>query len=204
MTYATAALLFLLNFGISWWNAYACGRAWVEANHVGGFIRIVVWAGAVQSACGFTICFAAVFGCIGYLFGYLSKGSIDLLFDLTYLLVIVPVLGSGLIITIQSWLLFARDRSLLRLGVGSYNTFATTYNASRAISGVPKVLADIFSKLGGGNDKGKNAGVIILMLLAASAGILLTAGLIRHYSGTVPLPANRATNIAKSETQSAS
>ena len=49
-----AVILWCVNLGISIWNAYAVGGAWVESNHAGGFSRLVAWAGAVMSAFGFT------------------------------------------------------------------------------------------------------------------------------------------------------
>jgi hypothetical protein len=39
-----------LNFGISWWNAKTCGRAWEESKAIGGSVRVFAWCGAVQSA----------------------------------------------------------------------------------------------------------------------------------------------------------
>ena len=50
-------LIWLLNFGISFWNAYAVGLAWVETKHSGGWPRVTAWAGAVMSACGFSWCY---------------------------------------------------------------------------------------------------------------------------------------------------
>ncbi len=50
-------VILALNFGISWWNARSCGRAWVESKAVGGSIRVLVWCGAIQSAIGFSSVF---------------------------------------------------------------------------------------------------------------------------------------------------
>ena len=46
-------LIWLLNFGISIWNAYAVGLAWVETKHSGGWPRVTAWAG-IMSASGFS------------------------------------------------------------------------------------------------------------------------------------------------------
>ena len=48
-------LVFLvLNFGISFWNAYSCGSYLTESKIIGGWFRFVVWCGLVMAACGFT------------------------------------------------------------------------------------------------------------------------------------------------------
>ena len=33
-------LILALNFGVSWWNARSCGRAWAESKAAGGAIRV--------------------------------------------------------------------------------------------------------------------------------------------------------------------
>ena len=58
MGYVLFALVWVLNFGISVWNAYAVGKVWVEARLAGGWHRFMCWMGAVMSACGFTWCYS--------------------------------------------------------------------------------------------------------------------------------------------------
>ena len=50
----TIGFLWILNFGISWWNAYAVGVTWVETKNMGGYQRFMAWMGAIMSASGFT------------------------------------------------------------------------------------------------------------------------------------------------------
>ena len=45
MSTLTILAVLALNFGISWWNAYVCGRAWVESKAVGGWIRVATAGG---------------------------------------------------------------------------------------------------------------------------------------------------------------
>ncbi len=49
--------IWLLNFAISAWNAYAVGRAWVETKVAGGWPRFMAWMGAIMSASGFSWCY---------------------------------------------------------------------------------------------------------------------------------------------------
>ena len=43
-TAAFVILVWVVNFGISIWNAYAVGKAWVETKYSGGWPRFVAWA----------------------------------------------------------------------------------------------------------------------------------------------------------------
>ena len=57
MEYLLLALVWLLNLAISFWNAYACGKAWAEAKFYGGWPRFMTWMGAIMAASGFSWCF---------------------------------------------------------------------------------------------------------------------------------------------------
>ena len=86
----------------------------------------------------------------------------------------------------------------MNLGLAAYNTFAQVHNTMGAINGVGPAFSAVgkmFASVAGGRGdaKGKAAilGVMIavgVVVLALSAGVVLTAALIHHYAGTVPLP----------------
>lgn len=91
------------------------------------------WCGAIQSAAGFTFVYAVVVGYIAVSTGYLPAAMLGVMMNLIYIMLIVPLIGSGIFITIQSWIAFARDKSLSNLGVAGWNTFAQAYNTYNAI-----------------------------------------------------------------------
>src|SRR5580704_6802900 len=96
-------LVWLLNFAISAWNAYAVGKSWVEARVAGGWPRVMCWSGAVMSASGFTWCYLILF-CLGaYWLGYLDETRLSVALDLGYIVLIPGILLSGLMITLDSW-----------------------------------------------------------------------------------------------------
>ena len=72
MEYLLIGLVWLLNFAISIWNAYAVGKSWVEARAAGGWPRLMCWAGAVMSASGFSWCYLIFLVLAGYHFQYIS------------------------------------------------------------------------------------------------------------------------------------
>lgn len=201
MSILLVAALVLLNFGISWWNAIVAGKSWVESKHLGGFIRLVVWSAAVQSACGFSMVFTILLAGLAYGTGYLPMAAVKALLELNYLLIIVPVLGSGMIITIHSWMVAIRERSLMDMGTAAYNTFAMAHNTYSAVSGIGDVIGDLSGFFSDDDDSdGAKTKIIVLVLvlavIAACAGIFLTVAIIKHYAGTSRLPYEA--NISKS------
>jgi len=183
MNMGLVVFLFILNFVISWFNAWAVGRSWLESKAAGGFVHLVTWCGAVMSASGFTWCYSILLALGAANLPY--KGHMLLppryamaVLELGYLVVILPVIGSGIGILISSWQNFMRSRSLFHGGVAGYNTFANVYNIYNASRAVPMVLKDIVGLLGKG-DKNKNWLVILLVALAALGGAMTTFAIVR-------------------------
>jgi len=179
-------LLWLVNFLISAANAWGCGKTWNESKHVGGAPHFMNWCGAIMSACGFSWCYGVVFGFFGSQYSYehsdhvvrplLSPAALEAFADLGYLAIIFPVLGTGIAITVHSWGVFWRRRSLGDGAVAGWNSFAQVYNVVSALRDVPRAtrgVADFFLGDGDGEDRGK--GVVLLLVVGALAlGILTT------------------------------
>jgi hypothetical protein len=193
-------IILALNFAISWWNARTCGRAWVESKAVGGGIRVLVWCGAIQSAIGFSsvFLFPLIFIANALFPDYFTADDLNGALSLWYVTIIFPALGTGLIITIESWIAAYRKHSLANLGVAAYNTFAQIHNTMGAINSlgpafqaVGKMFTSVLTSRGDAKGKVAIIGVMIAVLvvaLALTAGSILTAVLIHRYAGTVPLP----------------
>ncbi|KWO62576.1 hypothetical protein [Burkholderia territorii] len=184
--------LLALNFGISWFNCWSVGGIWNESKSLGGFIRLLAWCGAIQSAIGFSSVIGFVVGYVLYATGHLPMRAATGAMSLWYLLIIVPAIGTGLIITIQSWIVAFRTRSLLDMGSATYNTFAQIHNMAAAVDGIPGAF-DSVSKLFDSDDDG---GAVVLLglglvCLALASGVVLTVVLIKRYSGRLSLPARR-------------
>ena len=86
------ALVWVLNFGISIWNAYAVGKVWVEARHAGGWRRFMCWMGAVMSASGFTWCYLSFLALTAHYFGWLTEEEVKVALNLGYVLLLPFVL----------------------------------------------------------------------------------------------------------------
>ena len=183
-------VLLCINFAISWFNCYAVGGMWAESKALGGWPRLLAWCGAIQSAIGFSSVIGFALGAALHAFGYLPPSVAKAAVSLWYLLIIIPAIGTGLIITIESWIIAFRERSLLNMGTAAYNTFAQIHNMYGAIDGIGDALSgvgDLFF-----SDSDDDAPVLLLTIVLVGAalfgGIFLTYALIRKYSGRLPVP----------------
>lgn len=178
-------LLVVLNFGISWWNAKVTGQIWLESKAIGGMSRVMAWVGAIMAAIGFTYSFAIIvsFGLMAFGYGYIAQ----YVFALTYLLIIFPAIGTGIIVMIESWIRFFRERNLANLGVAGWNTFANAFNIYNAVDGIPQsvsILGGLFDDVDLDED---NLPLIVIGIVAFCliGGILLTRYIIETNKGTL-------------------
>lgn len=196
------AVVFLLalNFAISWLNAWGCGKTWTETRHAGSVPHFMNWMGAVMSACGFTWCYLLVFGFIaaqvpitneetGLSAPLLTMEQVSMFFDLGYLVIILPVIGSGLAITVHSWGVFYRRRSLGDGLVAGWNTLAQVNNLYGAVQHVPLALDNVTGFFGSKSSGDRDAkGLVGLLAVAAVlAGIVTTATIISYVSKSTAL-----------------
>ncbi len=132
-----------------------------------------------MSASGFTFCYAAVLALGLSMTHVLSIEQATAVLNLVYLFIILPVLGSGFAITIQSIAEAWRTRKAADVGVGAYNLFAQIYNTKEAWGGIPDAISGLSkffsrdSKESNDDDKGTVL-VIVIALLALGAGIMTT------------------------------
>ena len=98
-----------------------------------GLNRVLVWCAAIQSSVGFSQILIVVLGFAAYAGGYLDKQYFSAAVSLWYLLIIIPALGSGLIITIHSLVQAWRERSIASMGASPVPpaTISTGRSASR-------------------------------------------------------------------------
>jgi hypothetical protein len=186
-------LVWVLNFAISAWNAYAVGKSWVEARVVGGWPRILCWSGAVMSASGFTWCYLILLALVAARFEVLDQTQLTAAVSLGYILLIPGILLSGLVITLDSWARAFRQGGFLNYGVAAYNTYAQIHNTYSAITSFGQavgVVGDFFQGRRSRDRDGKSGQVLVVLLviLALAAGILTTAFIIWRVAGTMPLP----------------
>lgn len=185
-------VFFFLNLLISIANAWGCGRTWDSTKAKGGGAHFMNWMGATMAASGFTWCYLVVIGFIAtnihhtdkvtkVVKPYLDPVALQAFCDLGYLVIILPILGSGLAITVASWRAVARRRSAGNIAITGWNTFAQVHNmytAAQAIPGVWERLGGFFGGKSSSND-GKNKLVIALVAIAVLGGLLTTYAIVQ-------------------------
>ena len=193
MGYALFALVWVMNFGISVWNAYAVGKVWVEARHAGGWRRFLCWMGAVMSASGFTWCYLSFLVLTANYFQWVTSEQTTAALDLGYVLLVPFVLFAGYAITLDSWANAYRNGGFLNYGVAAWNTYASihnTYSAWRNLGGAFAGLGDFLKRRQSRDRDDANAVVLVVLLVAFAlfAGVITTAVIIRRAAATDPLP----------------
>ena len=188
-------IVWLLNFGISWLNAWSVGRSWADSKATGSWPRVVTWSAAVMSACGFTWCYLILLVIGADTLGVFAPDPktaelsptaqnphefVKLALEMGYVVIIFPILGSGLAIWIDSVTTAWRRRDAVSIGVAGWNTFAQAHNTFEAARTLPAVFKDLGSALKGGDVKGKAFLLaLILVAVALCAGILTTVAIVR-------------------------
>lgn len=168
--------LMLLNFAISAGNAYSAGQVWGE---VTGFTKVVTWSSLIMSVCGFLTVTAVICGFISLSAGWIDHRGLEALFSLNYLMIIFPVLGTGAIITIHSWIRAYKERDFGSIATAGYNTFAQGYNTFNAANGgVSSAFSNVTEFFtSGDDDDAKTAIGKVAVLLTLLVAMMLAAGL---------------------------
>ncbi len=181
--------IWVLNFGISWFNARSVGRAWAVADLGGFFFKLLLWSGAIMAWCGFTWCFLLPLALLAGHQQWLPPEYVAATMKLGYLIIIGPVLASGIVITIHSIVEAVKRPGLVNVGTAAYNSYAMYHNVSSAIEVVPGFVKDIAGLFGGGSSKRRSSSsdskgaagliVVLLVVVAALGSTMLTVWIIR-------------------------
>jgi predicted histidine transporter YuiF (NhaC family) len=169
--------LLAVNFGISWFNANTVGRIWSESKQIGGGARVLAVAGYVMAIAGFTMVYSviiiAIIAALGNAGGYFTPEQLQLLIglssDLTYVLIVLAVIPTGIIIWINSLISFWKHKSLRSGGIAAWNSFAMVSNVISASRNLPSAFGRIFSSLK--NQRG-NGAIILLALVVVACAVL--------------------------------
>ena len=179
-------LLLALNFGISFWNAYASGAYLTESKVIGGWTRFITWCGLVMSACGFTWVYLSILTMIAVAAQWLTPEWGVVMFKLGYLIIILPILGSGFGIWAHSIAHAYRRRSFGSVAIAGWNTYAQFRNTWEAASHAPSFMRDVMdafvSKDRRSSKDGAAAMLAVLLVILAVAGGAMTTGAIARWA----------------------
>ncbi len=182
-------IMLVVNFAISWWNARTVGKMWSESKAIGGFPRVLAISGYIMSIAGFTMVYVTILmvlvSTLGTYFEFLDQATAELLMsfvgDLSYVLIMMAIIPTGIIIWINSLITFWKHKNLRTGGVALWNTIATVSNVISAARHMPSAFNGIKKALSN-NDRGSGNIIIlgIIIVLAAILGGYFTASAIMH------------------------
>ncbi len=176
----------VLNFAISYWNAYSSGAYFTESKIIGGWIRFLVWCGLIMSACGFTWVYLTLLTMLAVGAQWITPEWGEVMFKLGYLIIILPILGSGFGIWIHSVVTAYRERSFGNVAVAGWNTYAQFNNTWQAARHAPGFFSDVLEAFSGKNRKSSKDGamgiLVLLLVVLAVAGGALTTGMIARWA----------------------
>jgi len=184
-------LMLALNFAISWSNASICGRYWSESKREGGSLRVYMVCGYIQSIFGFTMVYAYTLLLIAPVFMQMRGMDAetiyyfqDLASNLTYLVVVFPILSSGLFIWIKGILITWENRTVSNIIVSGWNTYAMVHNTVSAYRNVPSAFGKVVEAFfGGKRKKGKETIVLLavfLVILALLGGYFTASTILKN------------------------
>lgn len=194
--------ILLLNTVVWYVNSTNVGRFWSERHQLPGWTQFMLWCGAIMAVCGLTSVLVTVITLAMYdlhAFEFLAmqlfeveltprdvEGLVMSVFNAAYLGIVFPVIGSGLAITINSWIVAAARRDAVSIGIGIYNTGAQIHNMVSAARHVPEAfegLGNWFKDLEIDSDNAKGYALLTLFLLplivSLGLAILLTVLVMR-------------------------
>jgi len=181
-------IMLAVNFGISWFNARNVGRIWSESKQIGGGTRVLAVSGYIMAIAGFTMVYSVLLmiliSLVAPVLGYLSPADADFLLqlvsDLSYVLIILAIIPTGIIIWINSLISFWKRKSLMNGGIAAWNTFAMASNVISASRNLPSAIGRIAGSMK--NQRGNGAIVLlaVIIVLCAILGGFFTASAIMH------------------------
>jgi len=189
----------LITFGISWWNSYAVGCMWSEAKEIKGQVRVLSIAGYVMAVAGFTMVYTTILILLSaWIIPYTAIAEtfptgdlLELTYNLMYVMIIIPVLTSGIIIWYHSALSFWKRKNVGNGLVLGWNSYANVRNIISATRQTPNALKSIANILFGRKGKKGKGDVILLavfiVILAICGGWFTTSAIVkkadREYDG---------------------
>ncbi len=167
-------IILIFDFVISIWNSYSAGLSYGMLKRNGG----PAWAylspilGLSLGLVGGIYVTSIVIGFIGYFFGFVDPGTVDLLFAYNFLVtgLLIVVLGIG--VTIQSIYVAAKRPTFWSVTGAIFNTFASIWNVFVYMKNFGPVESLINQERQ--NERDSNLGtLIVLAVIVVVLGILM-------------------------------
>jgi uncharacterized protein YacL len=107
---------------------------------------MLAWAGAIEATLGFSSVLLLLVTLYFYSTGQLPQEYLDAVESLWYLLIIIPAIGSAVVISVHSLENAWRQRNFSDIAVAAWNVYATAQRLERATHAMPAAFERV-SKL---------------------------------------------------------
>lgn len=175
-------IVVLINLLISWLNARTCGLGWRDMSQSGLWGRVVLWSALVQSAIGFTLAYYLVVVISAITIGKAPPAITHYTNDILIIGITIPALGSGLVLTVNSWREFLQKKSIINGGVAAWNTAAQVRNTVELGGDFFSAISDLLSPKSKDDQQGKLLLLaFVLVVVSALLGALTTYWLFNYY-----------------------
>jgi hypothetical protein len=180
------ALLLVVNVVISFLNARAIGPVWRHRGEMGWGLWLVVWSAAVQSAIGFSLPVMLLELLGAYAAHWLPVGGAKLAFSVWYVMVVVPLVGTGITLTANALVAAWKRPSARNVAASAWNVAVTAddfHHLAPAVQHASSAIGD-FDFSGGDDGEGVLAIVVVvgIVVIGLFSGALITNWLIDAYS----------------------
>ena len=167
-------LVFVVNPLISFYNAKSIGGIWNYSQNFTIWDKVLCVSGLLQSIIGFSMPIIGILLGTCYYFHLLSNALLTLSLDLFWVTIIIPFVGTSIVITIQSIKNAIETRSIIDGGIAIWNISATIENIVDLFSNFGSCISGITSLVDGdsSDDSGAALGLVGLLI---GIGIVLTA-----------------------------
>ena len=111
--------------------------------------------------------------------GYLEPVELEAMFNLGWLCLIIPAIGSGFGLWANSLIVAFQRRQIADFGVAGWNTYAHAHNIYSMAKHAPGAIQSVikaFSKSKGGRQL---LAIILLVMMALGGGVLITIAIVR-------------------------
>lgn len=180
-------LYLVFTLAISCFNAYSVGRFWTEKSDLPTSLKLLLWSGAIMAWCGFFYVFlvpTTVIFAEAHIFEFMAmllkidltpesvQFIVEWVFDLALLFLFVPIMGSGLVILVNSWAQAFAEKNFANFAVAGYNTFAMARNTVTFAKYLPEILGKLFGTIFKGKDAAKRVLLVLALAPVAVSAIL--------------------------------
>lgn len=160
---------------LSVWNSYSAGLSYgmLKRNRGPGWAYMSPILGLSLGLAGGIYVTATVVGLLGYVFGLVDLGTVDLLFAYNSLITGTLIVALGIGVTIQSIYITVRRPSFGNVATAIYNTFASLWNVFVYMRDFGP-LESLINRERRSERKSDLGTLIILAIIIVLLGVLLT------------------------------